>query len=220
MKQSILRCAVGSLNGPRSSIWRIWGNPKGDIYVAVRSLGGIIKASFHRDGKCQVGFTSEYAKTAQARFGKDSRHWETWRLPPEPVVRVLQILVPTSELRSFLEYKTGEVVWLQPPESNLIATVSVILAPPLAEIEPPAALASARLVGTVRTSLRNAWVFYAHSSIDETLKGIIATEHAKLRKLPSPATVLPGTRAVMWDSRPDHDRHVLELAYEPRSSST
>jgi hypothetical protein len=61
MAQSILRWAVGSFHDACSSIWRLWGNPKGDIYAAVRNLGGVTKASFHRDGKCHVRFTSEYA---------------------------------------------------------------------------------------------------------------------------------------------------------------
>jgi hypothetical protein len=93
VKQSILRWAIGSSDGARSSVWRLWGTHMGDIYAAVRSLSGIIKASFHRDGRCQLGFTSEYAPTAAARFGKQVRHWETWTLPPEPTGRVLQVLM-------------------------------------------------------------------------------------------------------------------------------
>jgi hypothetical protein len=214
VKQSILRWAIGSSDGARSSAWRLWGTHKGDIYAAVRSLGGIIKVSFHRDGKCQLGFTSEYAARAAARFGKQGRHLETWRLPPEPTARVLQILVPQSELRHFVGHDDSKVVWLPLPPADSVAVISVLVAPPLAELV-PSETSSAALVGTVRTNLRNAWVFYAHSSLNAALEQTIAAEKKKLRRLPKPVRVVPGTRAIISDSRPDHDRHVLELAYEP-----
>jgi hypothetical protein len=35
-----LRWAVGAPDAPRSATWRLWGNKKGDIYLAVRSKGG------------------------------------------------------------------------------------------------------------------------------------------------------------------------------------
>jgi hypothetical protein len=215
MTRSILRWAVGSSDVPRSSAWRLWGDHKGDIYAAVRSLGGVTKVSFHRDGKCQVGFTSEYASTAAARFGKQARHWETWKLPQEPVARVLQILVPQSELRHFVGRDDARVVWLPPPPpADSVAAVSVLVAPPLAELVPPETSCAA-LVGTVRTNLRNAWVFYAICSIDAALCRAIAAQQTTLTRLPKPATILPGTRAVVWGFRPDDGcLQVLELAYE------
>jgi hypothetical protein len=57
---SKLRWAIGSLDGLRSSVWFLRGAKKGDIYVALRSLGAITKASFHLSGQGQVGFTNEY----------------------------------------------------------------------------------------------------------------------------------------------------------------
>jgi hypothetical protein len=96
-----LRWAVGTPDGPRSSIWRLWGNKKGDVYFSVRSLGGILKASFHRDRRCQVGFTSNYTETAIQRFGARSHHWERWVLPEAPTVRAVQIVVPANELVPF-----------------------------------------------------------------------------------------------------------------------
>jgi hypothetical protein len=96
-----LRWAVSTPDGPRSSIWRLWGNKKGDVYLSVRSLGGVLKASFHRDRRCQVGFTSNYTETAIQRFGARSRHWERWVLPEAPTVRAVQIVVPANELVPF-----------------------------------------------------------------------------------------------------------------------
>ena len=36
-----IRFALGSVGGARSSTWRVWGNKKGDFYLATRTLGGI-----------------------------------------------------------------------------------------------------------------------------------------------------------------------------------
>lgn len=97
----------------------------------MRRLGGAIKASFHRDGNCYVGFTSDYAETALLRFGVTKRLWEKWRLPNDPVVRVLQILVPSSEVRFFADYyPTTDVTWLPVPPAGSIGEVWIFLSKP------------------------------------------------------------------------------------------
>ena len=212
-KNSVLRWAIGSLNGPRSSTWRLWGNKKGDIYVAVRILGGIVKASFHRDGKCQVGFTAEYTETATRRFAIKSRHWETWRLPTESVVRVLQVIVPHSELRPFVDSDSiSDLHWLPTPPEGSVAVASIVLSPVKAELEIPSGDRSGMIIGLVQTSIRTAWLIYAHNPIDAEMAKIIAGEHETIRHLPEADGCPSGTRAALWESRSDHDRHVLELA--------
>ena len=135
--RSRLRWAIGSLDGLRSSAWILSGHKKGDIYVAVRSLGGITKASFHKDGRCHVGFTHEYQATASQRFGGISRHWQRWRLPAAPIVRVLQIVVPHAELRAFVDRGPREVTWLPIPPEGSIAVVSIYVSAPDIELPFP-----------------------------------------------------------------------------------
>jgi hypothetical protein len=131
MSRQKIRWAIGSSDGPRSSTWVLWENKKGDIYAAARRLGGAIKASFHRDSKCQLGFTSEYEATASRRFGVSKRLWEKWRLPDDPVVRVLQILVPHSELRAFADRSpTDDVTWLPVPPAGSIGEVWIFISKP------------------------------------------------------------------------------------------
>src|SRR5262245_31477213 len=128
MNRQKIRWAIGSSDGPRSTTWVLWENKKGDIYVATRSLGGTIKASFHRDGKCHFGFTSEYEATASRRFGVSKRLFEKWQLPDDPVVRVLQILVPHSELRAFADrHPTDDVTWLPMPSEGSMGVVSIFI---------------------------------------------------------------------------------------------
>lgn len=211
----VFRWAIGSSDGPRSSAWRLWGNPKGDIYVAVRSHGAKIKASFHRDGKCQVGFTQAYVPTATQRFAVPSRHWEMWQLPAAPVVRILQVMVPHAELRSFIDRNPPppDLVWLPTPPEGSAAAISIFVttqasARPLFSDHAHAAI----VVGTVPTSIRTAWLVYDHTPIDPTLAKLINGARTNLLSSPGAGKWPPGTRAALWESRKDHDRHVLELA--------
>jgi hypothetical protein len=47
---------------------------------------------------------------------------------------------------------------------------------------------------------------------DAVLAEIITMERARLKSMPGTDRVPSGTRASLWESRADHDRHVLELA--------
>jgi hypothetical protein len=210
--RNVLRWAVGSSDGLRSSTWRLWGNKKGDIYVAVRSLGGITKASFHRDGRCQVGFTEDYGATACQRFGVTSRHWQRWQLPADPIVRVLQIVVPHSELRAFADRNPPELTWLLTPPEGSVAIVSIAVSAPGVELPLPSGAHAPIVVGAVRTSTRTAWLVYVHHPPDTTLAQLISDERAKLQRIPGAASWPSSTRTTLWESKGDHDRHVLELA--------
>lgn len=210
----VVRWAVGSSDGLRSSAWRLWGNKKGDIYAAVRSLGAITKVSFHRDGKCQVGFTTEYAPTAAQRFGTRSRHWQTWRLPGEPLVRALRIIVPASELRSSVGQDGEDLIWLPAPPGGSVAVVSIFLTPSGAELEASADARHATIFGKVQTSIRTAWAVYAHNPMDQATARKVEAERARLKAIPTPVTGWPaGTRASLWEDRTDHNRNTLELAF-------
>ncbi len=210
--QSVLRWAVGWSDGPRSSVWRLWGNKKDDIYVAVRSLGGTTKASFHRDGRCQVGFTDKYLVTASRRFAVQSRHREKWRLPSNQAVRILQVLVPHSELRSFIDRNPRDVTWWTPPPEGSVAVVSIFLTGQDVKPSLPSGSSTAIIVGKVRTSTRTAWAIYSHHPLDGALAKLVDVERTKLAREAQAASLPQGTRAVLWESREDHDRHVLELA--------
>lgn len=215
MSSRRLSWAIGAPSELRSSTWVLWTNPKGDVYAAMRSLGGVVKASLHRDGNCHVGFTKDYAPTAGRRFGLDSRHWDTWRLPTDrAVMRVLRVIVPCSELRTIPATRTKDVQWLPSPSPGEVGVVSVLLAPPLAHLELPDDNHSAVNVGNLRTDLRSAWVLYARQSPDATLIERIAVERQRVRDMSTTIVTPTGSRAALWDSRTDHERHVLELAID------
>jgi len=53
-----LRFAVGTANGPRSSVWRV-RSYKSDVYIAPRDIMGSMKVSLHRDGNCFFKLTEQ-----------------------------------------------------------------------------------------------------------------------------------------------------------------
>ena len=62
-KRSVVRFAVGSSTGPRSGVWRLWTSIAGrsDVYIAARTLGGVVKVGLHESGEWHHAFTTEYA---------------------------------------------------------------------------------------------------------------------------------------------------------------
>lgn len=217
MAQKIYRLAIGSQHGRRSGTWRMWSNPKGDIYVAVRCLGGIYKASFHKDGKCQFGFTAQYADKAATRFGRQDRHLEKWRLPKYPIVRVLQILIPESELRESKMNDSKGITWLPMPPRETIGTISLYLTTPRDQLKLPEGAQDVWMIGNMNTLVRNGWITYAFTPLDQTLARLIEFEKKRLYSVSIVTEIPPGTRATLWDSKDSHDRHVLELAYDDQN---
>ncbi len=55
-----LRFVIQRTDGYCSSQWRLWVTEAGDVYLAVRGMGGIVKYSFHQSGICRSAFTKEH----------------------------------------------------------------------------------------------------------------------------------------------------------------
>ncbi|HBE83440.1 MAG TPA: hypothetical protein PLN05_03945 [Pyrinomonadaceae bacterium] len=212
MAKQQFRLAIGSPSKRQSGIWRIWSIPKGDIYVANRCLGGIYKASFHKDRKCQFGFTKEYAEKADERFGRNDRHIEKWRLPEDAVVCAIQILIPESELRISASTDDEKITWLETPPLDSVGTISLFITEKDIELHVPRNVPGAVIVGRLDTDIRRAWITYAFTIPDKKLAEIIEFEKHRLKATIANMAIPPGTRASLWDSKNSYDRHVLELA--------
>jgi hypothetical protein len=149
------------------------------------------------------------------RFAVKSRHWEKWRLADDPVVRVLRVLLPHSELRSFSDRNpVSDVVWLPTPPEGSLAVVSIFVSAHSIKLSLPndADTHGVVILGSVPTSTRAAWLVYAHNPIDADMAKLFDNERTKLKRIPGAASLPPGTRAVLWGSRGDQDRQVLELS--------
>lgn len=211
-----IRWVIGTPGGPRSSTWRLWGNKKGDFYLSTRSLGGTVKASFHRDSRCSIGFTDRYHAKAQARFPQvRSRHWRKWQLRYSPFARAVQVVVATSELRSYSSDEVRGTVWIAPPGPDHVVVVSVFIAssgtiPSWSGGEP-----EPNPIGVIATKNRAAWLLYVAIPLDRTTLDWIERAHTLVTNMPGSSDIprLPEIRAVVPGDRGEHDLFLIELAW-------
>lgn len=210
-----LRWAVGSFTGLRSGTWRLWGNKKGDVYLSMRTLGGLFKGSFHRDRNCHMGFTSEYAKTAEEKFGGKERHWMKWLLPDQPMVRAIQIIVPASELRAFASDEK-EMHWIPVPSIGSAVTVSLFISKINDKELWPAASEDSRPLGIMRASERLIWIVYKEHQVTTDLAYFFEECRAKVANIEGVANApqRPDMRAVVCGyHEEEHDQFIVEMAW-------
>ena len=132
---SELRFAVGSKEGRRSSIWKIWAQ-KDDVYILSRMMGCDAKVSLHASGLCQFSRTSDWVKKKQARNAE--RHMVRWQIDKpaaSSAMHIFRIIIPESELRVIdLDEPLKKVKWLDTPTQGGAAFVECYLTPPAEDL--------------------------------------------------------------------------------------
>jgi hypothetical protein len=167
---SVIRIGVGSREGPKSSVWRIWaGKGKSDVYVAVRSYTGIFKVSLHESGECSVSLTSQVAEqnpSALTGLG-GSRHFEKWLRKTHSGSQLsipFRLVFPGSELRevSTADDQDPAVQWVEPPaHDHSVDMAAVFTGQCYSEGQWPLREQGARLLVTFRLPSGEAfWLLY------------------------------------------------------------
>ena len=107
---------------------------KSDVYVAVRSIAGLMKISLHESGMCNASITKQAARhpSIVARLGA-SRHLDQWHRPVKTEGRVLSIPLRIRflerELRERREAhspQSEDFNWLAPPDADRAVDVLCI----------------------------------------------------------------------------------------------
>lgn len=211
-----MRWAIGSPEGPRSSVWRLWGNKKGDFYLATRSLGHTLKTSLHRDGNCHTGYTKSYFETLQASPQTPSiRHWDKWRLPEVALVQALKIVVPTQELRAFKSSDDNQIRWIQAPPNDHLTVVTLLVAQMGHELQTmPGAKQGTKPIGIIRTLVRTAWVVYTQHPIDDGMRIDIEKYRAMIStRVPTDKVYGKfGLGTILLGFRDNNERFMIEVA--------
>lgn len=109
--RSEARFAVGSRQGPRSTIWKAW--VQGDeAYILSRMFGSDMKVSFHSSGKCQWSATDSWVRRSQVRNAE--RHVHRWQVDypmANEALLVFHVGIPASELRPLPAPTDKKKVW-------------------------------------------------------------------------------------------------------------
>lgn len=210
-----IRLAIGSRHGARSAIWRLWNNKKGDIYVAVRTLGGILKTSLHRDGRCYTGLTSEYHGESNPDAPNASRHMDRWSLPADPIVCAFQIIIPGSELRCYPSDEAGNMRWFPAPSADEMFIASVFIVDPGVELPTwPGAERGSFPIGLLATPTRRAWIVGHVELVNESVRSSIEEYRQRVAEM-SKAAHAVGHRMVLIGHRNDTMvRHAMDLAWQ------
>lgn len=111
-------CAVGTLTGLRSTVWRIW-TQGGSAYLRSRMMGNSTKVSLHPTGQAQFSMTSEWYGVNRPNQPNQRRHIEKWRWERptgDAASHVLTLSIPSSELRLVsTDENLSRVGWLPDP---------------------------------------------------------------------------------------------------------
>jgi hypothetical protein len=107
------RFGVGNPLGARSSEWVImWKSTSSDVYVATRTLGGILKASIHESGRCHIRAPDPEKWRSP---GAPPRFLDVWSIDPHANYEFpFGIIIPEPELRSgeWVQHRDRGTVWL------------------------------------------------------------------------------------------------------------
>ena len=214
-----IRWAVGEQAGRRSSTFRFWGNKKGDFYLSARSLGGSLKTSLHRDGRCHTGFTSDYA----AKHAIVARHMDRWEVPLDRLVKAVQVMVADTDLAAFPSDDKDPMRWLRAPRPGNIAIVGIVILPTIQAGSLgnswPGAEVGTEPVGLIATSKRTAFVLHWENALEgqqeSDLRGLrerVSSDAAGNGIAPS-----PGIRAVLIGQVGDGEaatRSLIDIAHQ------
>jgi hypothetical protein len=130
----IMRFSIGTEDGLRAGIWRVWTvHKKSDIYIAVRTIAGLYKVSLHETGQCNASMTSQAVLADPSLLQKQggNRHLDRWQRPP-PMKDLLSIPLrlrfPASELRPGVDHLPNDkaINWLPtPPEGHALDVLCI-----------------------------------------------------------------------------------------------
>ena len=141
-----IRFAIGENDGHRSGVWRAWSNSgKSDIYIAIRTIAGFNKVSFHPTGWCSVSMTSQEARANPSALQRQggTRHLDKWQRPlmtGDLLSIPLRIRFPASELRPSIDLppQSQKVIWLRsPPTGHAVDVLCIFTSPTTPDNRPP-----------------------------------------------------------------------------------
>lgn len=230
--EQVLRFAVGSEAGPRSTTWRLWV-PKGksDVYVSGRTLGSAIKVSLHEPGPARFALTKDWVRRTgyKASPDRDSRLAVSWERPrphpPRRIARSLSIIVPFDEVLNRKHTEKGAVVWTPRPSQDNCIHYDVIHVPANLQTEahPGSRSMGTSLVGDVQ--LENGQRVFV-TSIVRPMADALRVQILKLRTYPAldaDGRQVNRTGMLSFGTEPNPDaedgKHVGILVAVTRSSS-
>jgi len=214
MKRSV-RFGVGDPAGARSAEWLVcWSSSKSDVYVAARTLGGLLKASLHRDGRCVVK-APDPGKWLSP--GTPPMYLDIWRINLQSQSEFpFGVIIPTSELRPgpWLQHRNRPTLWL-PGKPNAATEIAVFLTRihPLPIDRLTSAGWHTTIVAERLSDGRDLWVMAGDSSLPDDKRKELDVVKAYVRRVaPEPTTEKSNRRLLLFAKNEHGTRRFVEAA--------
>jgi hypothetical protein len=120
-----VRFAVGTPRGCRATVWRLWTNPKGDVYVAARALAGSLKVSLHVRGNWRMAFIG--AHPADPAKDRAFLKWKRGLEVAPGLTRALEMLVMAGDVTTPPGDSDPVIAWTPPPAASEVGRFTVLL---------------------------------------------------------------------------------------------
>ena len=209
------RFGVGDLSGRRSSEWVVmWKPTTSDVYVATRTLGGILKASIHESGRCHIRApdpASWRSPDVAPRF------LDVWLIDPRATFAFpFAIVIPESELRNaeWASYRDRGTIWIPVEQGRGIEVATFLIR---SEADQSASLKAAgwktTLVNTLLQDGRRLVVVAGDSMAHVEKQAELAAirEHARTM-LDSSETAVANPRLLLTARDENQTRRFVEVA--------
>lgn len=121
--------AVGSISGPRSSVWSLRADPKGDVYAGPAGTVADVKYSLHKSGICRKAIVKERAEASGLEGDRVIERWK--RLTPgnpqyPEAVRPLLLQFATNHLSTTNTLPVRPDTWIPAAPSGYATIVEFI----------------------------------------------------------------------------------------------
>lgn len=133
-REQLVRFAVGTPDGPQSSIWRLWTDGD-EVYLGARGVVDRLKVSLHQSCNWHHAFRDESAaRSAAVEALERGRFLNKWKRPPEFALgwtKAFQVVVPSSEVkrRPTPVDKPQGVRWVLPGPPDTVTFFTVLFSP-------------------------------------------------------------------------------------------
>lgn len=230
MAQRALRFGIQDGAGHRAATWKLWteaADGKSDVYLACRSLGGVLKASLHESGNWHIAYSQrtfeENVKDAISKF--TDRFIEKWPRPSEiapGVTLAFRIVTPWSAVTNEIEASNVKgVIWLPNAPESKATEIDIFLVKPTTPVSgwPGKRSVGTSLIGSIPLeSGETVWAVYwtvAMPDLTSATKGTGRFYKGKNRK----DLEGKGLRALVFGTEPDGSRVMYDCAVQSRRAN-
>lgn len=230
MAQRALRFGIQDGAGHRAATWKLWTEAtdgKSDVYLACRSLGGVLKASLHESGKWHSAYSQrtfeENVKGAIPKF--TDRFMEKWPRPSEVapgITLAFRIVTPWSAVTNAIEASNVKgVIWLPNAPEPKATEIDIFLVKPTMPVSgwPGKRSIGTSLIGAIPLeSGETVWAVYwtvAMPDLTPATKGTGRFYKGKSKK----DLEGKGLRALVFGTEPDGSRVMYDCAVQCRMAN-